>query len=76
VAAPLAVKLTLPPEHIGAGDDGFTVTVGVVVTVIVTVAVPLHPLLVPVTVYVVVTDGKAVTINPTVLLNPAAGAQV
>ena len=50
VTAPLAVKLTLPPEHIGAGEDGFTVTVGVGVTVIVTVAVPLHPLLVPVTV--------------------------
>ena len=58
----------------GVGE--LTVTVGVGVTVIVTVAVPLHPLLVPVTVYVVVTDGNAVTINPTVLLKPVAGAHV
>ena len=50
MVAPLAVNTTLPPEHIGDGDDGLTVTVGVGVTVIVTVCVPLQPFVVPVTV--------------------------
>ena len=65
----------MPPEQI-VEEDGLTVTVGVVLTVIVTVCVAEHPLLVPVTVYVVVVEGKAVTTTPDVLLKPVPGAQV
>jgi hypothetical protein len=43
-------------------------------TVTVTCVVAVHPLLpVPVTVYVVVEDGEAVTDEPVVLLNPVGG---
>ena len=35
-----------------------------------------HPFLYPVTVYVVVLDGVAVTVDPVVLLNPVGGDQV
>jgi hypothetical protein len=63
------------PEHIVAAA-GTTFTVGVVPTVTVTISVPLHPLLVPVTVYVVVTFGKAVTTTVLLALNVAGGAQV
>jgi hypothetical protein len=51
--------------------------VGNAFTVTVTVAVFVHPLdAVPVTVYVVVTVGLAVTGDPVVELSPDAGAQV
>jgi len=61
VAAPLAVNPTLLPEH-NEELGGVTVTVGVGNTLIVMVAVLLHPLLfVPVTVYVVVPAGLAIT---------------
>lgn len=49
MAAPLAVKLTLFPEHM-APDEGTTVTVGVGFTVIVTICILLHVPVVPVTV--------------------------
>ncbi len=65
----------LPPEQIVAGF-GLIVTTGVGLTVTVTVATHgLHPP-VPVTVYVVVTAGLAVTLAPVVADNPAAGDQV
>lgn len=51
------------------------VTFGTGFTVTVEVAVPvLHPL-VPVTVYVVVVDGLAVTLEPVVELSPVGGDQ-
>ena len=73
VFAPLAVMLTFPPGQI-AGADGVTVIVGLGFTVTVTVAVFVHPLTaVPVTVYVVVTVGDAVTVAHVVQLRPVAG---
>ena len=72
MVAPLAVKLVLAPVQMLVLED--TVTVGKVFTVIVTVAVFVHPLeLVPVTVYVVVVVGLAVTVAPVVELNPVDG---
>jgi hypothetical protein len=71
----LAVSTTLPFEHIL--DVGkFTDTVGVGLTVITTVAILEQVPVVPVTVYVVVEVGVAVTVAPVVALNPAAGAHV
>ena len=49
--------------------------VGGGLTVTVTCAVAVHPFDVPVTVYVVVEAGVAVTDEPVVLLNPVAGLQ-
>ncbi len=52
-------------------------TDGVVITVIVSFAVLLQPLVsIPVTVYVVVTVGDAVTDPPVVADNPVAGVQL
>lgn len=53
--------------------DGVTLIVGEVFTVTVTVVEPVHPDVLPVTVYVVVIAGLAVTIDPVVELNPVAG---
>ena len=76
VAAPLAVRLVpLPPVHMLA-TAGVTVTVGVGFTVTTTVASLEQLPLVPVTVYDVVTVGLAVTVAPTVALNPVAGLQL
>lgn len=75
VPAPLAVSVVEPPEHIVAGAAD-VVTVGVVFTVIVTVAISLQPLVVPVTVYVVVEAGLAVTDAVFVALKPVEGLQV
>jgi len=75
VVPPLAVKPTVLPEHI-VGVGGTTLIVGNGFTVIVTVAVLLHGPVVPVTVYVVVEPGVAVTLAPVVALKPAAGLHV
>jgi len=53
-----------------------TVTVGVGFTVIVTVALAEHVPVVPVTVYVVVAPGVAVTLLPVVALRPVPGDHV
>jgi len=74
VVAPPATKGTEPPVHIV--EDEVSVTVGVVLTVIVTVAVLEHAPVVPVTVYVVVAPGVAVTFEPVVALKPPAGDHV
>jgi hypothetical protein len=50
-----------------------TVTVSAAFIVTVEVAVPVHPLVVPVTVYVVVAGGLAVTVAPVVALSPVDG---
>ena len=76
VLAPLAVSEAEPPLHMVA-DDGVIVNVGKGFTVTITVCVFTHPLeLVPVTVYVFVEVGFAVTVAPVVTLNPVEGAQV
>jgi len=64
-----------PPEQIVA-DAGVTVTVNVADTVTVTVCVLLHEPVVPVTVYVVVDAGDAVTDAVLVALRPVPGAHV
>jgi hypothetical protein len=74
--APLAVSVVLLPLQM-AEDPATAVTVGFVLTVTVTCAVFLHPFAsVPVTVYVVVPAGVAVTVVPVVADNPVAGLQV
>jgi hypothetical protein len=72
VVAPLAVKFTLFPEQMVA-DTGATVTVGVGFTVILIVFVLAQVPTVPVTVYVVVTAGFAVTVAPVDALKPVLG---
>ena len=73
--APLAVSEVLVPLQIVV-VVGATVTVGSGLTVTVTVVVPVHPLVVPETVYVVVVVGFAVTVAPVVDDNPVAGLQL
>jgi hypothetical protein len=74
--APLAVRPTLLPEQMVAGE-GLMVIVGRGRTVTVTVAVPVQPAaLVPVTVYVVVTVGDAVGLGQVVQLKPVEGVQL
>ena len=73
--APMAVKLTLSPEQI-VGDKGVTEIPGTLVTVTVTFALDVQPAEVPVTVYVVVLAGLAVTIAPLVAERPLAGLQL
>jgi len=66
----------LPPEQI-EGADGVTVIVGLGLTVTVTVVLPVQPTKgVPVTVYVVVVVGKAVTTDPVVPDKPVPGDQL
>jgi hypothetical protein len=55
---------------------GFTTTVGVGSTVRTEVLDPVQPAAVPVTVYVTLEEGLAVTTEPLVLLKPVAGLQV
>lgn len=57
-------------------EDGVTVTVGVWFTVTTTVWVSVQLLFEPVTVYVVVPDGEAITEEPVVLLSPVGGDHV
>ena len=71
--APLAVNVTDCPAHIGAGV--VTVITGSGLTVTVTCAVAVHPFEVPVTVYVVVAVGFAVTGEPVELLKLPEGLQ-
>jgi hypothetical protein len=54
---------------------GETVTIGIGLIVTVTCAVAVHPDASPVTVYVVVEDGLAVTDEPVVTLNAVDGVQ-
>ena len=74
VVAPLAVSIADCPTQIAGGVG--TVTTGSGLTVTVTCAVAVHPFKVPVTVYVVVEFGVAVTVEPVVALKPAGGAHV
>jgi hypothetical protein len=55
---------------------GTVVTVKEDPTVTTTVSVPVQPPVVPVTIYVVVDDGLALTVAPVVALNPEAGDQL
>ena len=71
--APVAVSVVDCPAQIAAGETEITGG-GIIVTV--TCAVAVHPFLIPVTVYVVVVVGVAVTEAPVVLLNPVGGDQL
>ena len=71
VFAPLAVSVVFCPVQMVM--FGETVTTGTGFTVTVTCAVAVHPSASPVTVYVVVDVGFAVTIEPVVALSPVAG---
>ena len=72
-----AVRCTLSPEQKVVGPDVVIEAVGEGSTTIVAIAVSKHPrLVVPVTVYTVVTDGAAVTTAPVVDDKPAEGDQV
>jgi hypothetical protein len=74
VVAPLAVSVVLVPSHIVAGG---TLITGLGFTVTTTVIVLVQPAAdVPVTVYVVVVAGLAVTDVPVVPLSPVPGSQV
>ena len=73
--APFAVSVADCPVQIAAG--GVTVTTGNGFTVTVTCAVAEHPLAsAPVTVYVVVEDGLAVTGEPVEALRSVVGVQL
>jgi hypothetical protein len=72
VFAPPAVSVVDCPAQIVAGDMD---TTGWAVIVTVTCAVAVHPRASPVTVYVVVVSGFAVTVEPVVALNAVAGDQ-
>ena len=76
--AKLEVRVALCPKQIVALTGAeVIVTAGLFVTVTVTVAVFTHPFKsVPVTVYVLVTVGSAVTLVPDVESKPVAGDQV
>ena len=74
VLAPFAVRVTDCPAQIAGGV--LTVTTGIRLTVTVTCAVAVQPSASPVTVYVVVEVGLAVTEEPVVALNPVAGLQL
>ena len=75
VLAPLAVSVADAPLQIAAGVG--TLTTGSGLTVTVTCVVAEQPLAsVPVTVYVVVEDGLAVTLEPVVALRLVDGLHV
>lgn len=70
VLAPVTVSVVDWPLQMAT----FGETVSVIpFTVTVTCPVAVHPLVVPVTVYVVVADGFAVTLDPVELLSEEAG---
>ena len=73
--APVAVSVVpVPPVQMATPEPALTT--GVVFAVTVTLPVLLQPLVVPVTVYVVVVDGFAVTLAPVVADSPVDGAQL
>ena len=74
VLAPLAVNVVLCPVQMVMLGDTVSTGIGLIVTV--TCAVAVHPLASPVTVYVVVDNGVAVTDEPVVALNAVEGLQV
>jgi hypothetical protein len=71
VLAPPAVSVVFCPVQIETFGD--SVTTGIGFTVTVTCAVAVHPDAFPVTVYVVVEEGFAVTLAPVVALNAVDG---
>ena len=77
ICPPVAVKADVPPRQATAGTLLNVTAVGVGLTVTVTVLVAVQPkALAPVTVYVVVEVGLAVTEFPEVADKPVAGDQV
>lgn len=69
--APDAVKVVEDPVHIDTSEPPLVAGRGLTLTV--TTAVLLHPELVPVTVYVVIIVGLAVTLVPVEADSPTAG---
>lgn len=74
VVAPLATRPVFEPEQI-AEEGGVTITTGAAPTVTITVLLLVQVPFEPITVYVVVTVGVAVTVAPVLALKPAAGDQ-
>ena len=71
--APDATSVAVCPAHV---ETGGTETTGIGLIVTVTCAVAVQPFRTPVTVYVVVDAGLALTEEPVVALNPVAGLHV
>jgi len=77
MTAPAPVIETDPPAHITAGfGTDVTITSGKGFIETTTLAADEHPDVVPLTVYVILTEGLAVTFAPVVVFRPAAGDQV
>jgi hypothetical protein len=74
VDAPVPASVTAVPEHTVWSTPAFTIGRGLTVTV--TDAVFVHPEVVPVTVYVVVVPGDAVTVAPVDGERPVVGDHV
>jgi len=74
--APDAFSATLAPEQIGEGNEGAIFTIRFELIFTTTVAEEEQPDDVPVTVYVVLTDGLAVTFAPEVVFKPEPGDHV
>ena len=68
---PVAVNIVEEPLQIATPEPA--PMVGMALTVTVTITVLLQPLVVPVTVYIVVDDGLAVTLAPVVADKPVDG---
>ena len=76
VLAPVAINVAVLPGH-SCTDEGDTLTTGSGLTITGTIVVPVQPLTsVPLTVYVVVVVGFALTLEPLVALKPVDGDQV
>lgn len=67
-------KILSPAQRVSVG--GVTVTVGEALTFTITVFTALHDPVLPVSVYVVVTLGFALTTDPLVVFKPDAGLHV
>jgi hypothetical protein len=75
VAAPVAVSVVALPLQIATGAPALTTGIGFTETVMVVLLVQ-PAAFVPVTVYIVVADGCAVTDAPVVAESPVDGAQL
>ena len=75
VEAPVAVMEVLAPKQM-VEDPAVTVGTGIAWTVMSCVAVPVHPAVVPLTVYVIVEAALLLTVEPVVVFRAVDGAHV